>query len=297
MAAPAAEDAAAVTGVERIEVEAGGLVFSALAAGPLDGRPALLLHGFPQTSACFAEEVVALGAAGHRAVAPDQRGYSTGARPLDVGAYAVPFLVSDVLAIAGALGMDRFDLVGHDWGGLVAWTVAARHPGCLRTLTAVSTPHPEALAAVLAAGDEDQVRRSAYIDLFRQAGTPERVLLGEDGSGDGLRRMFAATGLEAARAEPHVRAMCEPGRLSAALDWYRANDLHRPGPVGAVAVPTLYVWSTGDTALGRAAAEVTAGRVTGPYRFEELEGVSHWIPEVAPERLHGLLGEHLDRYR
>ncbi len=202
------------TELETVAIDANGLTFTARAAGPPDGRPVLLLHGFPQTSLCFAHEVAALGAAGYRAVAPDQRGYSAGARPAEVGAYTADHLVSDVASIADALGMGAFDLVGHDWGGMVAWLTAAAHPRRVRTLTS-------------------------------------------------------------------------------ALHWYRANHLEAPGPVVTIGMPTLYVWSTGDAALGREAAEATAGCVDGPYRFEVLEGISHWVPDEAPAQLHDLLTEHL----
>jgi pimeloyl-ACP methyl ester carboxylesterase len=279
--------------LEHLTIEANGLTFTALASGPSDGRPVLLLHGFPQTSWCFAHGVAALGAAGYRAVAPDQRGYATGSRPAEVEAYTVDHLVDDVVAMADSLGMDGFDLVGHDWGGMVAWMAAAAHPDRIRTLTSLSTPHPTALAEVLRAGDEDQVRRSGYLQLFAQFDVPEQLFLGEDGSGDGLRAMFAAAGLDPVLAEPHVVAMVEPGRLTAALHWYRANNLEVPRPLAAIEIPTLYIWSTEDIALGRRAAEATADYVEGPYRFEVLDGVSHWIPDEAPEPVHALLLEHL----
>jgi pimeloyl-ACP methyl ester carboxylesterase len=282
--------------VETFEVEAGGLRFTALASGPADGRPVLLLHGFPQTSRCFAAEVAALAASGYRAVAPDQRGYSVGARPAETESYRVEYLVEDVAAMATALDMPVFDLVGHDWGGMVAWLVAAALPDRVRTLTSLSTPHPTALADVLTAGDEDQIERSSYIDRLRRVGTAERFLLGEDGSGSGLRAMFGASGLGPELAEPHVVDMCRPGRLTGALQWYRANDLVALGPVGATTMPTLYVWSTGDGALGRRAAEGTVVHAGPQYRFEVLEGVSHWIPDAAPDRLHQLLIGHLDRH-
>jgi len=243
------------------EVEAGGRTFTVRSCGPADGRPVLLLHGFPQTSACFTRELLSLGRAGFRAVAPDQRGYSPGARPGAVGEYRVDALVADVVALSDALGWERFDLVGHDWGGLVAWTVAGWHPGRVRTLTAVSTPHPAALAAALDGGDPDQAQRSSYVDLFRQVDVPEQLLLGEDGSGSGLRQLFADSGIEEPVAASYVEVLRQPGALTAALHWYRANDLRAPAATGPITVPTLYAWSTDDIALGRQAAETTAGYV------------------------------------
>jgi pimeloyl-ACP methyl ester carboxylesterase len=277
------------------DVAANGFTFSASVEGPDDGRPVVFLHGFPQTSWSWHHQLEALGAAGYRAFAFDQRGYSPGARPPDVQDYRIDALVADVLAVAGTQGMERFDLVGHDWGAMVAWIVAARHPERIRTLSAVSVPHPRAFAAALGGGDSDQAQRSSYIEVFRQEGMAELALLGEDGSGDGLRVMFEASGLasDAEEIDVFVAAMREPGALTAALNWYRAMSAEAIGDVGQITVPTLYVWSTEDIALGRQAAESTAQWVSGPYRFEVLTGVSHWIPEAAPDHLTRLLLEHL----
>jgi pimeloyl-ACP methyl ester carboxylesterase len=131
--------------MERRRLQARGLVFDVLAAGDPAGEPVLLLHGFPQTAACWTELAEVLAGAGYRLLAPDQRGYSPGA----VHDYRMPELVADVLALADRAGVGRFQLVGHDWGGAVAWHLAARHPERVATLTAVSTPHPRAFAAAL----------------------------------------------------------------------------------------------------------------------------------------------------
>lgn len=238
----------------------------------------------------------ALAEAGYRAFAFDQRGYSPRARPSDVEDYGVDSLVADALAVVGTQGWESFDVVGHDWGAMVAWALAAWHPGRISTLSAVSVPHPGALAAALSGGDDDQARRSAYVGVFRaEGGVAEKALLGEDTSGDGLRAMFSASGLspEHAEVEVFVAAMLEPGALTAALNWYRAMNAETLSAVGPVSVPTLFVWSTSDIALGRRAAEATADWVTGAYKFCVLEGVSHWIPETAPEQLSVHLIEHL----
>jgi pimeloyl-ACP methyl ester carboxylesterase len=281
--------------MERFDVPTGDLTFSALAAGPADGRPVVFLHGFPQTAWSWHHQLEAVAASGGRALAFDQRGYSQGARPPAVNDYRIDALVADVLAVADAQGWERFDLVGHDWGAMGAWVTAGRHANRLRSLSAVSVPHPAAFAAALSGGDPDQAQRSSYIDVFRQEGVAERALLGEDGSGDGLRAMFAASGLgpDAPEVDVFVAAMLEPGALTAALNWYRAMSAGSVDDIGTITVPTLYVWSTEDIALGRQAAEATAQWVAGPYRFEVLTGVSHWIPEAAPHDLTRLLLEHL----
>ncbi|HJR25632.1 MAG TPA: alpha/beta hydrolase [Acidimicrobiales bacterium] len=274
-----------------LEIATGdGLVFTARAAGPEDGRPVLLLHGFPQTSRCWAAQLDALAGAGFRALAFDQRGYSAGARPDDVAAYKPAALVADVLAVADACGMDRFDLVGHDFGGMVAWMVAGHHPDRVRTLTIASTPHPAAFKASYQ-GSSDQSERSGYMRSFRAAGRgeSEAQLLADDAAG--LR--LAYTGLDPDAVEEYLAALSAPGALVAAVDWYRSMSGAASAATPPSPVPTLYAWSDQDPSLGRDAAEATAALVTGPYRFEVLEGVGHWIPELAADRFTPLLLEHL----
>jgi pimeloyl-ACP methyl ester carboxylesterase len=293
---------------ERFEIAANGFTFSSVAAGERTARPVVLLHGFPQSSWQWHHQLEALADAGYRALAFDQRGYCKGARPEEVGAYRIGELMKDVLAVVDAQGWDTVDVVGHDWGAVVAWALGALHPRRVRTLTAVSVPHPGAYATALrggdvadygagtdyGAGDDDQARRSSYIEVFRREGAvAENLLLGEDGSGEGLRSMFGATGYPSEDVEVFVRPMLEPGALTAALNWYRAMTAEDYVGIGPVVVSTLYVWSTQDVALGRKGAEATVDWVTGPYRFEVLEGVSHWVPEAAPHELNELLLDHL----
>ena len=197
-------------------------------------------------------------------------------------------LVADVLALAEAAGAARFHLVGHDWGGAVAWALAGQHPEQVATLTSVSTPHPRALAAALLTSG--QFLRSAYIGFFRIPRLPELVL-GARGS-RGLRFLRARSGLGPAWANSYARALAEPGALAAALAWYRAA-IPFGMAVPRVPVPTRYVWGSGDPALGRRAATTTGRWVAGPYRLDVLEGAGHWLPENHPEELAELLREHL----
>ncbi len=265
------------------------MTFEIRRSGPDDGELVLLLHGFPQTGAAWNECLRDLAGAGYRAIAPDQRGYSPGARPEDVSSYGVEHLAGDVLAMADALGATRFHLVGHDWGGVLGWYLAATSPARLLSFTSVSTPHPRAMAAAMAG---PQLLRSLYVPFFRLPWLPERIL----GAGHHrvLREALVRSGLPEARAKATVAALERSGALPWALAWYRAAGPSLVRSVGPItAVPTMYVWSTGDTALGRGAAERTAGQVTAPYRFEVLEGVSHWIPETAADALTALLLDHL----
>jgi pimeloyl-ACP methyl ester carboxylesterase len=275
--------------VVRITVPVNGFEFDALSAGPADGEPVLLLHGFPETSHSWRHQIPVLADAGYRVLAPDQRGYSPRARPAEVDAYRGEHLVSDVLGFAGAMGGGPVHLVGHDWGAAIAWQVAGRHPDALRTLTILSVPHPAAFGSALRGGG-DQKDRSSYVQMFRTEGTED--ILVADGA-QGLRFIYLGSGLSEADAEVYLEALGTADALGAALNWYRAASLTDVEGLGEITTPTLYVWSTEDVALGREAAEATEACVLGPYRFVVLDGVSHWISEHAPDQLNVLLLEHL----
>jgi pimeloyl-ACP methyl ester carboxylesterase len=279
--------------IDRVEIEAGGLIFTGRACGPHEGRRVLCLHGFPQTSWAWRDLLWALGHAGYRAVAPDQRGYCSGARPTELSDYGTEHLIGDVIALADSMEMEQFDLVGHDWGGLLAWIVAERFPFRVRSLSVVSTPHPLALQQALEEGDPEQAARTTATVSLQEPDVPERLLLGPERDGSGLRRLLRDTGLGDEDAEMYVAALSEPGALTSALNWYRAMSSSTLADLEPVRVPTMYVWSTGDAAIGRVAAERSREHVKGPFTFEVLEGVSHWIPETAPEQLSDLLVRHL----
>ena len=277
-----------------LTLELGPYTFDAVAAGPDDGEPVLLLHGFPESSWSWRLVQPVLAEAGYYSVAPDLRGYSPGARPAEASAYTVDELVGDVVGFADRLGWDGFHLVGHDWGGAIAWHTAGRHPERVRTLSVASTPHPGAFAAAKAAGPspdgDDQNEKSGYMQVFRQEGS-ENLFLADDGAG--FRLGMAAAGLDEESIEHYYARLSTPEAMVGALNWYRGADPTDSSGMGPIGMPTLYVWSDGDVALGPTAARATADYVEGPYRFEVLEGVTHWIPEQAAERLGALLVDHL----
>lgn len=274
---------------ETTPVAVGELTFDVRLLGPEDGDPVVLLHGFPENSLSWSAVAPILADAGLRVIAPDQRGYSPGARPAGVESYATELLADDVVGIADALGIDTFHLVGHDWGSAVSWVVAARHADRLRTLTAVSVPHLAAYGDALK-NDPDQQERAAYIGLFRQPGRAEALLLEDEARR--LRAMYAGH-VPAAQVDSYVMQLTQPGALTAALDWYRAMTAAL-NSLPSVAVPTTFVWSDDDGAIARSGAERCGDFVTADYRFVELAGISHWIPEQAPEALAEAI---LDRVR
>ena len=276
------------------QVMVGDFTFDVRTAGPEDGEVVLLLHGFPQTSYEWRHQLDALAAAGFRAVAPDQRGYSPGARPPDVADYALPHLVQDVIGLADAIGAERFHVVGHDWGAVVAWGVAVAARDRVISANPVSVPHPDAFARVLNDPTSCQVEASSYFDVFVQPNSEDAFLASDRAL---LRGIYA--GIDGEAVDEYVRVLGSKPALGAALNWYRANigDRSLRGPaLGAVEVPTMFTWSDGDTALCIDGALLTEEYVSGPYRFEVLEGVSHWIPDLAAEAMSTLLLEHLSRY-
>jgi pimeloyl-ACP methyl ester carboxylesterase len=289
--------------IERSDITVGPFTFQSRQAGLPGGRPVILLHGVPQTSACWIAQIEALAAAGRRAVAFTQRGYSPGARVDDVGAFTLDALARDVLGVADVLGFDRFDVVGHDAGAGVAWALGGYHADRVKTLTIASVPHPAAFADAYRSSKDgsagDQHARSGYMrDIVRRPrGEMEQLFLANDRQV--MRALFH--GLPESSVEEYLEIVGTPEGMRGCLDWYRAGSLPRaPGaPNGlstefpAITVPTLFVWSDQDPALGPAGAHKTADHVTGPYRFVVLEDIGHWIPETAAERFNEELLAHL----
>lgn len=267
-----------------------GLTFDVRDVGASDGTPVVALHGFPQGAGAWDDVSHQLSAQGCRVLAPDQRGYSPGARPGAAGDYRMRALVDDVVALLDAAGLESAHLVGHDWGGAVAWAAAAAHPDRLRTLTVLSTPHPLAMAKAMWRG---QLARSWYFALFQVPGLAERLLAPGGPVWGALTQ-----GLPAQARERYGRLMSDPEALHGALAWYRAMpaDLRSPSvPTRRTRVPTLYIWGTRDEAFGRAAAIGTADAVLGPYRFVALPGAGHWLPERHAEQVSTLLLQHVER--
>jgi pimeloyl-ACP methyl ester carboxylesterase len=254
------------------------LAFDVIDDGPLDGPPVVLLHGFPQRATSWAKVTPPLGEAGFRTYAPDQRGYSPGARPRGRRAYKITGLVEDVVAL-----IDRIDapvhLVGHDWGATVAWGVAARHRDRLASLTAVSVGHPQAFLRALRSAD--QARRSWYMGLFQLPFVPERLLSGKWF----VQRFLGGSGMTDEMLTTYRAEIVDGGALTGGLNWYRAIPFALGDVAPDVSVPTTLVWSDGDRALGRRMAELTEEHVDGPYELVELTGASHWIPEERPAEL------------
>lgn len=270
-----------------------GLTFTADIAGPDGGALVLLLHGFPESRHSWRGALPALADAGYRAVAPDQRGYSPGARPdpADLANYTFEKLIADAIDIAAAAGYGdkRFHLVGHDWGGQVSWGVAGKHPERLASLTILSRPHPSSFRRALLKEDGDQKHRSRHHRAFLEPGTGDLLLA------DNARRLrdgLFGQGVPPAALEEHLSVLGNPAAIEAALAWYRANK-GLAADIGTINVPTLYIWGDADATVGPDAAHGTSEFVGAAFGMEILPEVGHFIMDQAPARATELLLGHL----
>jgi len=252
-----------------------------------------LLHGFAESMHCWRAQLAALANAGYRAIAPSQRGYSPGARPdVSVSAnYHIDHMMNDAMAIVDACGNGeaRFHLVGHDWGGSIAWALADRAPQRLASLTVLSRPHPNAFNRALQMPDGDQAHRSRHHKAFLEPDAADVVLAD---NAKWLRERLAANGVPAKAIEQHLAVLGNKPTMEAALAWYRARGAIR-SPIGPIRVPTLYIWGDADDTVGRVASEGTRELVDAPYRFAVLPGGGHFVAEQMPEQVNALLLAHI----
>ena len=273
-----------------------GLTFTVDVAGPADGPLVLLLHGFPESRHSWRAALPALAAAGYCAVAPDQRGYSPGARPdpKELSNYAFDKLVSDAIEIVAAAGHDgrRFHQVGHDWGGQVSWGVAAAHPERLASLTVMSRPHPKSFRRALEKPDGEQKNRSKHHRAFLDAETG-RLLLADNSRR--LRDGLFGQGVPDSAMDEHLSVLGDAEAMEAALAWYRAN-VGLAADIGMIEVPTLYIWGDVDATVGPDAAQGTGEFVSGAFAMEVLPGIGHFVMDQAPAQATELLLTHLRKH-
>jgi pimeloyl-ACP methyl ester carboxylesterase len=277
-----------------IEIDTGRYTFNAVERGDPSDEPVILLHGFPETSYMWDRLQDLLADNGYYTLAPDQRGYSPGARPSAVRDYDIAALAEDVIAIANSMGLESFHLIGHDWGSAVAWYVAWQHPDRIRSLTAMSVPHLEAFRIALTT-DPLQYEASSYMRLFRWPVLPEIFLRSRN-----LKNMRAiweeSTDDEVARYTDVFR---QRGAVRAALNWYRANYRSLTGSNVAlcpVQVPTLFLWGTGDPAIQRTGAELNREYVSGSYSEYFLDA-GHWLVQESFSEVSTKILDHLNRWR
>ena len=273
-----------------------GFTFTADAAGPTGGVLVLLLHGFPESRHSWRAALPALAAAGYRAVAPDQRGYSPGARPdpLDLANYAFDKLVADAVEIVAAAGYEgkRFHLVGHDWGGQVSWGMANAQPERLASLTVLSRPQPLSFRRALQDPNGDQKHRSRHHGKFLE---PETGRLLIEDNARRLREGLFGQDVSKAAIEDHVSVLGTREAIEAALAWYRSNK-GLSGDFGPIKVPTLYLWGDADATVGPDAAHGTGEFVSAAYAMEVLPGVGHFVMDQAAAKATALMLAHIKRH-
>lgn len=272
---------------QTIQLAVNGFRFEGFSVGTPERELVLFLHGFPDFADAWLPILHPVAARGYYAVAVNQRGYSPEARPSRVEDYTTDHLVTDALGFADQLGAEQFHLVAHDWGGLLAWQIAAEYPSRLRSLSVLSTPHTNALLEAIET-DADQKQRSKYMEFFRLPGAAAESYFQAD-DWKALQRVYQGKVAEE-RVQENIRRFSEPSAFTAALNWYRALDLKTR--IRTVSVPTLFLWGSEDLAVGRVAADHTALYVTGPYRFESLAGQSHWLLDEMPGGIATRLLEH-----
>jgi pimeloyl-ACP methyl ester carboxylesterase len=276
-------------------IEANGLRFLIDEAGEGD-KVALLLHGFPQSRRCWRHQLVALAALGWRAVAPDMRGYGGSGRPEEESAYRIEHLVADATGLFEALGAKRRLLIGHDWGGVVAWAFAIRQALPLDALVIVNAPHPAVFRRAIRNGWRQRLR-SWYIAWFQLPWLPEQMLATDEAALIGRTlETSAREGTFPPEILAHYRAnAAAPGAMTAMLNYYRANMNPLVGEARedqTVAVPTLLVWGEQDSALGPELVAPTAYHVSD-LTVRRLPDASHWVPEEAPEEVNAALAAWL----
>ncbi|MCW2800196.1 MAG: Alpha/beta hydrolase [Aeromicrobium sp.] len=253
----------------------GPYTFDVIDSGPLDGIPVVLLHGFPERASCWNAVSEQLHSHGIRTYAPDQRGYSPGARPRSRFAYGAKALTSDTVALIEAIGAGPVHLVAHDLGGIVAWSVAGNHPELASTLT-VAAPHPGAF--VKSMFTSRQGFKSYYMGMFQVPVLPERVLSSARG-----RKIMRKGGMTKEMVADYQSGIVEYGALRGGLSWYRSMPRVSPRQFGKkIGVPTTVIWSDQDAFIGRKGPEISERWTTGPFEFQVFEGSNHWVPNQRP---------------
>jgi pimeloyl-ACP methyl ester carboxylesterase len=268
-----------------MRVDSGGVGIEVEVTGT--GTPVVLIHGFPDTGHLWRNQVPALAESGFQVIVPDMRGYGQSDKPAGVEPYAIPFLAGDVLAALDALGIERAHIVGHDWGAAVAWAIGSLIPDRVDQLAVLSVGHP---GSFVAAGIE-QREKSWYMLLFQFEGVAERWL--SDNDWENFRTWASHPDADAVIAE-----LEKSGSLTPALNYYRANIppealVGPPLELPPVQAPSLGIWSTGDIALTEKQMTGSGAFVSGPWRYERIEGPGHWMQLEAPDAVNELLLDFL----
>lgn len=268
--------------MSRVDVDGVGIEYEVTG----EGRPVVLLHGFPDSGRLWRHQVPALAGAGFQVIVPDLRGYGRSDKPAAVDAYSIPLLAGDVLAVLADLGIGKAHVVGHDWGAALAWALASLAPGSVDHVAVLSVGNPVTFLRTL-----EQRQKSWYMLLFEHPGVAERWL-----TDDNWANFRSWSGYP--DADQVIADLEASGSLTPGLNWYRANAAAEswvgpPLQLPPVQAPVMGVWSSGDFALSEVQMTDSAENMAGPWRYERLDGPGHWMQLEEPDKVSALLLDFL----
>ena len=281
--------------LEHSTVNTNGIRLHVVQAGPKSGTPVVLLHGFPEFWYGWRKQISALADMGCRVIVPDQRGYNLSDKPSGIKAYCTDTLVEDILGLINALEYEKVNIVGHDWGAVIAWLLAIKHPEKLHRLGILNVPHPAVMKRFLQR-DFEQMRRSLYALYFQLPWLPEASMrIGNwRGAALGMRRAGKQHAFTDEDIEKYKEAWSQPGAVTAMLNWYRAARRYPPEITNGmqVHVPTLVLWGVKDFALSRRMARPSLDYCDeGNLIF--FPDATHWVQHEEADEVNHSLREFL----
>jgi epoxide hydrolase 4 len=272
-------------------IKTNGITLHALTAGPEDGPLVLMLHGFPEFSYGWHNQIPVLAEAGYFVVAPDQRGYNLSDKPEGVHRYKIENMVADAAGMIKVLGREKAFVIGHDWGGNVAWWLALTHPEMVEKLVIMNVPHPKVFVKMIRSNIR-QLFKSWYIFAVQIPRLPEAMLLRNNAAD--IERAFLDSAKKATFStgdiEKYREAWLCPGAMTAMLNWYRAALRHPPDDPASwrVTVPTLMLWGKQDVALDEAMAQPSI-ELCDDGQLVMYEDATHWVQHDAADRVNAEL--------
>jgi pimeloyl-ACP methyl ester carboxylesterase len=285
-----------LAGITHTTIVTNGIKLHVVQAGPEDGQPVILLHGFPEIWYCWRHQIGYLAERGFRVIVPDQRGYNLSDKPAGVPAYNLDELAADVIGLIDSTGHERAYLVGHDWGGAVAWWVANKYPQRLKKLVNLNIPHHAVIRRALNTSWA-QRRKSWYMLTMQIPWLPEQMTARGDYRALAQALLGSSTpgAFTEADLEKYREAWSQPGAVSGMLNWYRALFRFPPGRLDSprITVPTLLIWGRHDVALGVEMAQPSID-LCDDGRLVLLDEASHWVQNDEPDRVNALIGEFFE---
>ena len=252
------------------------------------GDTVILLHGFPETSRMWYGLIKVLDSKNYKVIAPDQRGYSSGARPLKISDYKINKLSQDVMNIANAFKANKFHLIGHDWGAAIGWVLSSMFKKKIISYSALSVPHLDAFSNAIS-NDEIQKKKSYYIKLFRLKLLPE--LYFKIFKFHNLKNLWRSSNKK--EINSYLSVFSQKNALKSALNWYRATNLKSTRTIGEIFVPTLMIYGTRDMAIGEKGVDETIKHIKAPYTLKKINS-SHWLIQDSFDLVSSNILNHLE---